>query len=303
MGTLSRVGTGQKVKMLRVVLALVLVAVAWGQTCLLRNIPVKTDLDERRLIGRWYEMKWHAGSAARLARWNNKYSDLYIDLNILGHHGSPNIYNYMMHMGFQVNEVYYDIVKGTCIQNQGTWTRVDPSKPSKYKDTLRPDYPDAQAWIMDTDYDSYIIKFACLRVSGEYCQLSEVQIFTKSPDYSMVVLRKAEMRLRELLINNPCISYTYVIPVVPHSTPAKCATVRPVPTPLPFPGYGYNFFDGSMGMLGGMMHPDLVVPMKEKLIAEKEKLISEKAYFLIMKEKLQLEIQRLRTGRAGGPKA
>merc|ERR1712212_157836 len=284
MGTLSRVSAGQKVKMLRVVLALVLVAVAWGQTCLLRNIPVKTDLDERRLIGRWYEMKWHAGSAARLALWNNKFSDYYLDLNIHGHHGYPNYYNYnyMMHpyMGFQVNEVYHDIVKGTCIQNQGTWTRADLNKPSKYKTTLkRPDYPDAQAWIMDTDYDSYIIKFACLRPSGEYCQLSEVQIFTKSPDYSMVVLRKAEMRLRELLINNPCISYTYVIPVVTHSKPAKCATVRPVPTPLPFPGYGYygyKFFDGSMGMHGGMMHPDLVVPMKEKLIAEKEKLISEK---------------------------
>merc|ERR1712212_234225 len=158
MGTLSRVSAGQKVKMLRVVLALVLVAVAWGQTCLLRNIPVKTDLDERRLIGRWYEMKWHAGSAARLALWNNKYSDYFIDLNIHGHHGYPNYYN-------------------------------------------------------------------------------------------------------------------------------------------------YNFFDGSMGMHGGMMHPDLVVPMKEKLIAEKEKLISEKAYFLIMREKLQLEIQRLRTGHAGGPKA
>merc|ERR1712121_104896 len=325
MGTLDRVGVRQKVNMLgQLVLALVVVAGAWGQRCYLPNIPVQQNLDEVRFAGKWYELKWHAASAARLARWNGKYSDYAMVLAPRGY----NMYNYMYynymhqphhahhpHMGFDFTSVYYNTMRGTCEKETGRLDRVDGSKVGKYYDTFKnTDFPGNQAWVMETDYTSYFIKFQCLKVvPGGYCDMSEVQIWARSPDYSRDVLRKAEIRVRELLANNECISYLYVIPVVPHSSPAKCAAELPSILPGVAPNlfnYFGNYFGSHHGMLGHLglgagiqSHPELIVPLKEQLIAEKAKLVSEKAYLMVLKEKVQLEIQRLRGhGGGAGPK-
>jgi len=305
----------------QVVLALVLVAGAFGQRCYLPNIPVKTDCDELKLAGRWYEMKWHAASASRLAQWSNKYSDYYMDLIPISPYGI-NYYNYNVHSlpvtsaGFHVRQAYFDGIKGSCVTESGNFNRVDSLKPGKYYDTIKDaKFPGNQAWIMDTDYYSWMIKLQCLRVSGSYCEESELQIWTRTPDRPpREVLRKAEIRVRELLVANPCISYTFVIPVVAHSEPQKCASAIPTTLPsYPYSGYGsqlFNYYDSSVaglpGHLGGLMsHPDLIIPMREMLIAQKAKLVSEKAKMLILKEKLQLEIARLRgvsPVSGGGPK-
>jgi len=209
----------------QVVLALVLVAGAFGQRCYLPNVPAKTNCDEARLAGRWYELKWHASSAARLAEYSNKYSDFIMDLLPISPYGYSTYSLPVVGGGFVIREAYFDAIKGSCVTRSGNWRRVDASRPAKYFDTTKDvAFPGNQAWIMDTDYSSFLIKFLCLRAACDYCEASEIQIFARTPDNTGEILRRAEHRVRELLTASPCISYTFVIPVVAHSEPQKCAS-------------------------------------------------------------------------------
>jgi len=281
-------------RMLSYVVLLMLAGGALSQRCALSSIPVKTDLVESQMGGRWYEMQWIASTRERFA---DKYTDLVQVLTPV----SPS--------GFRDQGVWRWASRPAGQECAEYKLRINPRlAPGKYK-IQRPNFPDAQKWIVDTDYVTYLIEFACLRISsdGIYCEQSEVLLFTRQPQViNSAVFSQVVQRFNSIFVGRSCLRLEYTSNTQ-HLYPGVCETPL-IGYPYGSNIYGANIYGANIygygypysnihGVLGGHhMDPTVVAVQKEMLVAEKAKLITEKEMLVLMTEKLRLEIDILRRG-------
>ncbi|XP_064603836.1 retinol-binding protein 4-like [Liolophura sinensis] len=124
--------------------------------CRVNSFKVKSDLDPKQLVGRWYEVKWIAQSFVpvkdRYRDYEHRYSMEPGNGDVLTVHGQGR-------STIDADCFYYNgTLRPTSVPGKLVYSR-----PGGHNDVISTDY-----WIVDTDYTNYAVSYGCrkIRIDG-----------------------------------------------------------------------------------------------------------------------------------------